>query len=138
MDRPEYLQADPAYRRKIIIIIIVIAIGGVLCLQLLMPLLGEYLAKHEPDVSLNIVKYLLLFLVMIPALFSMYLIRMAIQINKHGQFPPPATRVIKDTRILYDSAAKIRARVLIVLAIVLFVLCTVTAVFALSLTNLLK
>lgn len=138
MERPDILKADPVYRRKVLIWIFIIALGGSLCLILLMPFLENYLASHKPEVAFNIIKYTLLILMIIPALFSLYLIRIALRTIKHCQFPPPGIKVVKDTRILYDDAAKSRAVILIVLAVLIFLLCCGISAITFTLANLLK
>lgn len=137
MERPEYLYADPVYRKKVFILVLLIALGGTVCLTLLIPRLESYLSHQESETALNIVKYILLILLLIPALFSLLMVRIAIRTIKQGQFPPEGFKVIKDTRILYDDAAKARARIIIAIALLLFIMCISTAVFAFMFFNLL-
>lgn len=138
MERPEYLYADPVYRKKVIILVLIIALGGTLILTLLTPLFNDYHTHQKPEIALYIIRYTLLVLLIIPVMFTFYMIRFAVSTIKQGQFPPSGTKVIKDTRILYDNAAKSRARFLIALSVILFIMCLVMAGFLFIFISMIK
>ncbi len=46
-----------------------------------------------------------------------YFFRLAIRTKSTGQYPPPGTFLIRDTKIYHDSAAQLRATLLMILAI---------------------
>ncbi len=113
---PEILRADPAYRKKVIILVGVILAGGFLALLLAMPWAEAKLQSAEPELAFKVVKTVYM-LLMLPLLFiCILMLRMAKKSLKELQFPPSGTRVIKDTPIFRDAEAQKRAMMVIVFA----------------------
>jgi len=113
---PEYLQADPAYRKKVLIVMGLILVGGFLALLLAMPWAEEQLRSAEPEMASKVVKTVYILLMVPLIVICVLMIRMARKSLKELQFPPSGTRVIKDTQIFRDTEAQKRAIMMIIFA----------------------
>lgn len=116
----EILKADPAFRKRLLVIIGIVVILGILLIGIVIPRFlipgGD---SADPAQALNQLKWLLA-IIYLPLLgFCVYLVSMAIRSWRQEVFPPLGTRVIKDTPIFRGQKARHKALGIIILAIVL-------------------
>ncbi len=116
MNRPDILPADPAYRKKVIKILLISAIAGFLILAVLSKVIDKQVESGDPGKLIGLMTLLIALMVTGLTGYSIYLVRIAIKTKRQAQFPPPGMKVIRDTPILYDDAARQRAKQLIVFA----------------------
>ena len=134
-DRHEFLPADPSYKKKVLILIILLFGLGAACLNWLIPLFNSYLIQQKPDVALRVIMCITIALLIVPGSFVIYILRIALRTLRQGQFPPTGLKVFKDTRILYDEAARTRAKIIIGLAITVMLLCISIFILIVKLIN---
>ncbi len=116
-------RADPAARRRAVLIIVVGALIGALLIvaleRYLIPLRDGVLA--EPGAAAQRVKFVFLLLaalLLAPSLgFAAYLWSLGGRVLEAREYPPPGLRVIHDTPVVTDDAAIFRGRLLRVLAL---------------------
>lgn len=129
----EILRADSEYRRKFIIKITILytlalAVG---CLLIFWgrPWLKGYLGSLEPRAALNFITWFLIgiFLSILP--ISAFLFRFGQKIVRAERFPPPGSKVIRDTEVLRGDRAVARGRLFIGIALVVAALALGSAVF---------
>ncbi len=132
MNRETILKADPEYRRKVIRIFLSAVIVGFIVLSLVIPMLEKATVMDNPMAVFNAFKHVLVLLLIIPAFLCIYLLRIAIKSIKHRCFPPPDTKVIKDTPILYEEEAVKRGIILLIFAFILIFFCFFSAAHAIS------
>jgi len=119
---PQFQKADPAARRRALIILAAIAILGLILVPLL-DRLGEGLQEwmHDdperaaPEVA-NLLRLLAVLMATPLVVLSLWLAWYAARVYSHGRFPPPGVAVLRDTRILEDAPARRRAVVGFILA----------------------
>lgn len=117
------LKADPEYRRKsLVICVLFLVFGAVLAIVLSewgIPAFEEYLKGKKPEEAFRILQWLLVacFFSMIP--WAFYIFRYARRILNSGQFPPPGTKVIRDTQIIEGQTARRYAYIMIAYSVVL-------------------
>ncbi len=132
MNERPILRADPAYRKKMIRIFLSALLVGFILLSLAIPKLENATLAKDPGKALITIKLILVLLLVIPALLCIYLLRIAINSIKLRQFPPPGTKVIKDTPIFSDAEAVKRGLILLFFALILMFLCLFSAALAYS------
>ncbi len=129
----EILRADGEYRRKFLIKItilytVALALG---CLLIFWgrPWLKSYLDSLEPRAALNFITWslIVIFLSILP--ISAFLFRFGQKIVRAERFPPPGTKVIRDTEVLRGGRAVARGRLFIGIALVVAILAVGSAVF---------
>lgn len=116
-------RADPAARRRALLMIIMGALGGALALvafeRYRIPL-SEWVLS-EPGASAQRVKWVFAFLgtlVAAPLLaLAAYLWSFGARVLRAEEFPPPGYRAIRDTPVITGEAAVYRGRLLKVLAV---------------------
>lgn len=82
--------------------------------------IGQYLEALEPW---QWIKYFrVLFVVFLAPLlfFGVYFIRFGLTVVKVGEFPPPGSKVIRDTPVQEGTWAIIRGKVLIFIGVIMF------------------
>jgi len=111
------LKADPDYRRNVLLLLVALAVIGFAAIQWGLPKLLAYIEEKEPMEGIRFIRALLIvvFASALPMAFYMY--RFGRRILRSGQFPPPGTRVIRDTEIIEGGAARRKGRLLIVASI---------------------
>lgn len=119
---PEVQKADPAARRKAILIVVIgaligaLLIGGIECYRdRLADWIGDaVIARHGR------VRFLFLLVVgMLSAplvVFAVRLWSLGNKVRRAQQCPPPGYRLIRDTRIIRGSAAVMRGRIFKILS----------------------
>ena len=119
---PETIKADKEYRKKVLIVILLIAALGITALFVLIPAIAGYFRRIGPDRSLPLIKTILItiFLSVIP--FGLYFFYFGRKVVKHRRFPPPGAKVIRDTRLLEGSQAVTRGYVILFLSVIILVL----------------
>jgi len=127
--------ADPAARRQALMLLIVGVCGGAVALLLFrhyLPTLQQWLAGGPHDFSrrVRLIVFLMIALTSGPLLaFAAYLWWFGARVVRGAQFPPPGSRVIRETPVLRGRSAVARGRGFEVLAVVLSVAAVVLAYF---------
>jgi hypothetical protein len=118
----DIIKADPAARRKALLLLISGGLLGVFVIKWGWPLFSDYLGTLPPEKALHILIYVLSFLSIVPFSIGAFMMRRGIQIMKIECFPLPRTKVTKDTRIIRGNKAKRLGKFMIVLSVI-FLLC---------------
>ncbi|MGH8718184.1 MAG: hypothetical protein ACREV0_04470 [Burkholderiales bacterium] len=116
-------KADPQARRKAILLVACAAAIGAALIYMLercVPLLADW-ARGDPAGSrLGSILAVVATLVSLPFLaFSVYLWRLGRGVNKALRFPPPDTKVLRDTPIITGGGALRRGRFFQIIAALL-------------------
>lgn len=117
-EHPVILEADPAYRRKMVLALIVLAVLGGAALIITKSVLDgiEALAAVDPDAAIQKIKRLIVGIIAVNAVlssvFGLYFVLLAVRVFRSGQFPPPGMKVIRDTLLRTGKKAKIAGAVL--------------------------
>jgi hypothetical protein len=117
----EILKAAPAARRNAILSGIVAVIFGILFLTWFMPLFLEYLDTLPTNESIRIAISSIALLSVIPLSIGLFFLKQGLKILKAESFPPPGTKVLRDTPIIKGEKARWRGKVLIVVLIIILV-----------------
>jgi len=130
-DRPLVLKADPAYRRRALL---VYAVGLPLAVMLFvllrhwgLPMLVEHL-RRSGDGALRLFKVLGIVSLAIPLGASVYLFRLGRRIQLTEQVPLPGTKVIRDTPVVSGPAARRLGTTIVALSVAAALLVAVVAV----------
>jgi hypothetical protein len=118
----DIIKADPAARRKALLLLISGGLLGVFVIKWGWPLFSDYLDTLPPEKALHILIYVLSFLSIVPFSIGAFMMRQGIQIMKIQCFPLPRTKVTKDTRIIRGNKAKRLGKFMIALSVI-FLLC---------------
>jgi hypothetical protein len=116
MNRPDMIPADPDYRKKVLKKLVVIALAGIVLFVFATQLVERQMNQPSPEDAIRTIKLLLAFLLVLPLAIASYFIVMGIRTLRYGQFPPEGTKVLRDTPIMYDNAAKKRGILLLILS----------------------
>ena len=112
-EEPMILEADPAYRRKMVLALIVLAVLGGAALILTKSVLDgiEALAAVDPDAAIQKIKGLIVGIIAVNAVlssvFGLWFVLLAVRVFRSGQFPPPGMKVVRDTPIRTGKKAKV-------------------------------
>jgi len=130
-DRPVVLKADPAYRRRALM---VYALGVPLALALFvlfrhwgLPMVVEHLRRSGDD-ALRLFKVIGIVSMAVPLGACLYLFRLGRRILISEQVPLPGTKVIRDTPVVSGPAARRLGTAIVVLSVVATLLVVVVAV----------
>jgi hypothetical protein len=129
----EILPANKEYRRKFIVRITVLCIVALVlgCVLILWghPWMKRYLETLEPRRGLRLITWslALIFLSILPICVFIFL--QGRKIMRSERFPPPGTKVIRDTEVIRGERAIARGRLLVGAALVLACLALVAAVY---------
>lgn len=118
-------RADPAARRRALKLLLVGLVLGLILIQLLETALEEqeqWLLDNLPLILENSQLVVVLGIVMALPLagLSIYLLLFANRIARAERFPPPGVAVTRDTPVIEGAAARRRAWLLRILAMVIF------------------
>nr|MBP7195628.1 hypothetical protein [Candidatus Cloacimonadota bacterium] len=106
MYQPDMVPADPQYRRQVLILLLIIALGLGFLLYSLQPYLQANIDTGTPEQTLQLLKWMLIALGIVPLGFAIYMLVIAIKVYRQGIFPPEGTKVLRDTPILFDQDAR--------------------------------
>jgi len=137
MYQPDMVPADPQYRRQVLILLLIIALGLGFLLYSLQPYLQANIDAGTPEQTLQLLKWMLIALGIVPLGFAIYMLVIAIKVYRQGIFPPEGTKVLRDTPILFDQDARRRANILVVLAALLMFMSDLLILMAFYLPKLL-
>lgn len=137
MYQPDMIPADPQYRRKVLVWLLIIALGLGFLLYSLQPYLQSNIDAGTPEQTLNLLKWVMIALAIVPLGFAIYMLVIAIKVYRQGIFPPEGTKVLRDTPILFDQDARRRANILVVLAALLMFMSDLLILMAFYLPKLL-
>ncbi|HPN41430.1 MAG TPA: hypothetical protein PKX36_07890 [Candidatus Cloacimonadota bacterium] len=137
MYQPDMVPADPQYRRQVLILLLIIALGLGFLLYSLQPYLQANIDTGTPEQTLQLLKWMLIALGIVPLGFAIYMLVIAIKVYRQGIFPPEGTKVLRDTPILFDQDARRRANILVVLAALLMFMSDLLILMAFYLPRLL-
>ena len=107
------------YRSKILVICVLLVFLCIAFIGWLLPLGIEYLRRLDAETAIFVIEMILvlIFLSVIP--FAFYLFMIGRRIVKHERFPPPGTKVIRNTVLIMGDKARLRGQVLVFLSVVL-------------------
>jgi len=126
----EIIKADPAFRKKVLIIALLLVLAGAAAISVLMPWIQNRLAEEDTMVAIRMLRFLIIALFTPPLIFAFWMISFALKAYKQGLFPPEGTKVIKDTPRLQGKPAKSKAIALMALVIILVLCCAMAVSFA--------
>jgi hypothetical protein len=119
-DTPPVLKADPAYRRRALLIYATcVPLALVLFLaarQWGLPMLVEHL-RRSGDESLRLLKVIAIGSMAIPLGACVYLFLLGRRIQVSAQVPAPGTKVIRDTPVVHGRGARRLGMVIVALSI---------------------
>ncbi len=118
------LKADPKYRRRYSLLFCLIGLV-MLCIALWGVDYLESLKDMEPAKAVLVLQVLSAALLIPLFPMSLYLYRFARKALVSGQFPPPGTKVLKDTEVVEGKRARRKGTLLLVASIVLAVIASV-------------
>jgi hypothetical protein len=127
------LKADPEYRRRILLLsfaCVAIAFGVVLWgPRLLDEHIDGYVKTRDFSGGIRFLQIsaAVLFVPTLPMVY--YLYRFARRIQTSGQFPPPGTKVLRDTVVIEGSLARQRGNQLLMVSILLAVMSLVGMIY---------
>ncbi len=126
----EIIPADRAYRRKVLMIFVVLVFIGVVIIGWVLPGAQGYLEGLEAQRALGIIKVALvvLFLSIVP--LAAYLFAIGRKMMKYERFPPPGMKVITDTKVVEGEKVKFQGQVVVVLSLVLILLGLLGALYS--------
>ena len=137
MYQPDMIPADPQYRRKVLVWLLIIALGLGFLLYSLQPYLQSNIDAGTPEQTLNLLKWVMIALAIVPLGFAIYMLVIAIKVYRQAIFPPEGTKVLRDTPILFDQDARRRANILVVLSALLMFMSDLLILMAFYLPKLL-
>jgi hypothetical protein len=131
----EMIPADKGYRRLVLVVYGIIGLLGAVIIGLLLPKAQQYLQGFDLRTTLRVAKLatVVLFLSIIP--LALYLLFLGRRVLKSDRFPPPGTKVIRDTKLMKGNEARVRGRLLIFLSIVLIALALFGALYVPHILN---
>jgi hypothetical protein len=130
-DRPVVLKADPAYRRRVLVVYatcVPVALAlFILLRQWGLPTLVEHLRRADDDL-LRLFKMLSIASMAIPLGACVYLFRLGRRIQTSEQVPLPGTKVIRDTPVVAGPDARRLGMTIVGLSVVAALLVVFVAV----------
>ena len=126
----ETVYVDKRYRARLFAICVVIVLFGLAVTQWGVPALTAYLEGQEPETAKRIVQagLVLLFLGLVP--FALHLMTIGRRTILSERFPPPGTKVVKDTKLIVGPIARTKGWTLIAFSVILVLLSIGGAVLA--------
>jgi hypothetical protein len=126
------VKADRALRKKALLFVAAASVLGLALIVFFQKELGQLdqLARENPRAALeqllSRLHLLALFMTLLFVPFSLYLLYVSIRTYRASRFPPPGTRVIRDTRVVTGRRARMKgiAGVLLAAAFLALALCT--------------
>ncbi len=107
---------DPRARRNAVLLVIMLAVLGTIALIAMERFIDDLreLTREDPYLAIvrvnSAIKLLAVSIGLGLAGFAAWLARLSLQAHRTQRFPPPGTRVIRETRVLTGEAARARAR----------------------------
>jgi hypothetical protein len=125
---PKVLPADPALRRELALVVILLALIAAAYFGYLLAEIERVRGLETPDPAslLEQLRWMSVGLVGVVSALLIYLVTVALRVFSSGQFPPPGARVLNDTPIRRGS----RARVIALSGVVLGLLALAAALYA--------
>lgn len=123
----EIVRADPRWRMRMVVLLVVLALGMAICYWYFFGRVGTAIAAGDLDGALERlrqVRRLTLALVGVAIAAAAYFLAVAVRVLRSGRFPPPGARVVRDTPVRRGTAA----RAIAVLSVLLSLLLPATAV----------
>lgn len=125
----EFVQVDKVYRKKLFTIYILCVVIGAIIIGFGIPLCKGHIQKLPTIESLNIIEIIAMLCLFLPIPAAVYLFKTGLKILKANEYPYPGMKVIRPTKILTGSEARMRGKALIVLGIISFIFALVSASF---------
>ncbi len=116
------IKADKKLRGLVIGIAAIGVLVALVLMQWVLPRGVRYLERQEPRTILRVLEAgtALIFLSVVP--MALYLYCFGRRAVRYRQLPPPGTRVVVNTKVIEGDRAVTRGRIVMTLAVVLFVL----------------
>ena len=137
MYQPDMIPADPEYRKRVLVLLLVLALALGFLSLVLQPWLQANIDSSSPEKTLQLLKWIMIACAVAPLGFAIYLLVIAIKVYRQGMFPPEGTKVLRDTPILYDQDARRRATILVIISALLMFMADLLIVAAFFLPKLL-
>ena len=132
MDK-EIVKADPALRKKMIGAIIILALGGLLILWILLPMIRDLAITGDPAAFIRLIRFLIPALLIVPISLALWMIRLARKIISEECFPLMNQKVIRDTIRVTGKAARIKGYALVFLSVALILTSALAFLFSIRL-----
>lgn len=122
-DNQIIIKADKKYRKRILLVALILVIIGFFLIQYLQTLSNKLstLAEKFPErvirEAVNSFKVIFFVMFLLSLGFCIYLYRLGTSILKSGQFPLPGMKVIKDTKLETGEKAKSKGRLLQIMSV---------------------
>jgi hypothetical protein len=126
----QIIRADKSYRKKVILIYVVLVCLGLFAIVWGLPRAEQFLRKLDLETALRVARTMLLMVFLSVAALGLYLFRFGRSVMEHERFPPPNRKVIRDTNLLEGQEAITRGRILVFLALILVCLGLAGAFYA--------
>ncbi len=129
------IPADKVYRKKVIFVYVILGSIGVAVIGWGLPWMQKFLQTLGREEALQFMKVVLVmvFLSVIPV--ALYLFSFGRKVSAAERFPPPGTKVIRDTVVLEGEKAKQRGRLIVVFSLVLALFGLFGALYALHIID---
>jgi len=113
----EVIPADPAYRMRIVILVLLlVAVGAGAIVWLERTWASIDPGTVDPDAVQEVLTIAPVFLGLPLLILSLWLARFSFRVRREERFPPEGVKVIRDTQLVTGAAARLRARIGFVLA----------------------
>lgn len=119
----EVVRADPAYRRRFLLTVVVCTLVGMAVVGLTEPYfkalrseLSQPLARERLGQIVNQLGVAALAMYLLLWAGALALLGEGLRIRRTGQFPPPGAKVLRDTPVVRGEIARMRATLLIISA----------------------
>ncbi len=135
----EIIQADKKYRIRLFSIYILCILAGILVLVFGVPSLISYIQSQNFRAAQRTIEIVLILLLCSFSPAAVYLIILGRRILRHGSFPYPGMKVIRDTVAVTGDRARFRGKLLIFPGTLFLVLmCSGIALLHYSFVNFMK
>lgn len=115
----EIIKADPKYRKKVLIFIVIAAFVAILTIAIFTSQLQTYISANDLELGMKALRNLIIALLVPPIGFALWMIFIATRAYKQHSFPPQGYKVIKDTIRHTGSDARKRALIVIFLSVLI-------------------
>ncbi len=134
-DRDKVLNADPGFRRRMLALLALLVAAGAAALTGTDAYLRHVRELGAADPGAAVARVTLLFrgwmlvTALVPLLAGIYLARLGWRARLHGEFPPPGTRVLRETAVITGPGGRRLASLTWLLGMLLALAGLILAVF---------
>jgi hypothetical protein len=113
------LKTDKAYRRKFFYLCGALVTGGFVIIRWGWPEFESFLKQQKPEDALHMLLIVLAALYLPVLLWVIFAFRFASRVMASAQFPPPGSRVLRDTEIIEGAPARRKGLIMMITSIIL-------------------